>query len=70
MKIFFARTFAIALVLILSATGLWAAGAEEELDGSRRRQEVCDRPHHRQGGNRPGVWRDNNLRPKRRGGGS
>ena len=30
MKIFFARTFAVALVLILSATGLWAAGAEEE----------------------------------------
>ena len=30
MKIFFARTFAIALVLILSATGLWAAGADEE----------------------------------------
>ena len=30
MKIFFARTFAIALVLVLTATGLWAAGAEEE----------------------------------------
>ena len=30
MRIFFARTFAIALVLILSATGLWATGADEE----------------------------------------
>ena len=24
------RTFAVALVLVLTATGLWAAGAEEE----------------------------------------
>ena len=30
MKIFFAWTFAVALVLVLTATGLWAAGAEEE----------------------------------------
>ena len=30
MKIFFARTFAIALVLILTATGLWAGGGTEE----------------------------------------
>ncbi|MDE0024785.1 MAG: ABC transporter substrate-binding protein [Spirochaetaceae bacterium] len=30
MKIFFTRTFAVALVLVLTATGLWAAGAEEE----------------------------------------
>ena len=26
----FTRTFAVALVLVLTATGLWAAGAEEE----------------------------------------
>ena len=30
MKIFFARIFAVALVLVLTATGLWAAGADEE----------------------------------------
>ena len=29
MRIFFSRTFAIALVLVLTATGLWAGGAEE-----------------------------------------
>ena len=30
MKIFFARTFAFALVLAVTATGLWATGAEED----------------------------------------
>jgi len=30
MKMFLVRTFAVALVLVLTATGLWAAGAEEE----------------------------------------
>ena len=30
MKIFFARIFAIALVLVLTSTGLWAGGADEE----------------------------------------
>ena len=29
MKILFAKTFAVALVLALTATGLWAAGAVE-----------------------------------------
>ena len=29
MKIFFVRTFAIAMVLVLTATGLWAGGADE-----------------------------------------
>ena len=48
MKIFFARTFAIALVLILSATGLWATGSEEE-PAAAADKKVCDRPHHRQG---------------------
>ena len=38
--------------------------------GGRHRQEVCDRPHHRQGGGGATVRRDNNLRPKRRAGGS
>ena len=42
MKIFFARTFAIALVLILSATGLWAAGAEEEPAAAADKQYVTD----------------------------
>ena len=30
MKILFTRTFAVALVLVLTATGLWAGGADEE----------------------------------------
>ena len=42
MKIFFARTFAIALVLILSATGLWAAGAEEEPAAAADKKYVTD----------------------------
>ena len=42
MKIFFARTFAIALVLILSATGLWAAGAEEEPAAAAEKEMVTD----------------------------
>ena len=42
MKIFFARTFAIALVLILSATGLWAAGSEEEPAAAADKQYVTD----------------------------
>ena len=48
------RIFAVALVLVLTATGLWATGAA----GSRRRQAVRHRPHNRQGGDRAGVWRD------------
>ena len=55
-------TFAVALVLILTATGLWAAGAEEEPAARCSRQEVCDRPQHRQGGGGTPVRRDNNLR--------
>ena len=58
-------TFAIALVLVLTATGLWAAGRRRGA-GSRRRQEVCNRPRHRQGGVRARVRRDNNLRQSRR----
>ena len=42
MKIFFARTFAIALVLILSATGLWAAGSEEEPAAAADKKYVTD----------------------------
>ena len=42
MKIFFARTFAIALVLILSATGLWAAGAEEAPAAAADKKYVTD----------------------------
>ena len=44
MKIFFARTFAIALVLILSATGLWAAGAEEEAPAAAMEKEMVTDP--------------------------
>ena len=42
MKIFFARTFAITLVLILSATGLWAAGSEEEPAAAADKKYVTD----------------------------
>ena len=42
MKIFFARTFAIALVLIVTATGLWATGAEEEPAAAADKRYVTD----------------------------
>ena len=42
MKIFFTRTFAVALVLILTATGLWAAGAEEEPAAAADKKYVTD----------------------------
>ena len=43
MKIFFARTFAFALVLVMTATGLWAAGAEEEVPAAAAdKQYVTD----------------------------
>ena len=35
-------TFAVALVLILSATGLWAAGAEEEPAAAADKKYVTD----------------------------
>ena len=40
MKIFFARTFAIALVLILTATGLWAGGGTEEEPAAAMEKEM------------------------------
>ena len=40
MKIFFTRTFAVALVLILTATGLWAGGAEEEPTATAEKEMV------------------------------
>ena len=43
------RAFAVALVLVLTATGLWAAGAEEAA-GSRRREGNGARPDHRRDG--------------------
>ena len=42
MKIFFARTFAIALVLVLTATGLWAAGVDEEPAAAADKKYVTD----------------------------
>ena len=42
MKMFFARTFAVALVLVLTATGLWAAGAEEEPAATADKKYVTD----------------------------
>ena len=42
MKIFFSRTFAIGLVLVLTATGLWAAGAEEEPAAAADKEMVLD----------------------------
>ena len=42
MKILFTRTFAVALVLILSATGLWAAAAEEEPAAAADKMYVTD----------------------------
>ena len=42
MKNFLTITFAIALVLILSATGLWAAGAEEEPAAAADKKYVTD----------------------------
>ena len=42
MKIFLARTFAVAFVLILTATGLWAAGAEETPGAAADKKYVTD----------------------------
>ena len=42
MKIFFTRTFAVALVLVLTATGLWAAGAEEDTTAAGEKRYVTD----------------------------
>ena len=44
MKIFFARTFAIALVLVLTATGLWATGADEEEPAAAADREMVRDP--------------------------
>ena len=54
------RTFAVALVLVLTATGLWAAGAEEEAPAAAAAdKKLCDRSHHRRTGGGTRVWRDN-----------
>ena len=42
MKIFFGRTFAFALVLVMTAPGLWAAGAEEERAAAADKRYVTD----------------------------
>ena len=42
MKILITRTFAIALVLVMTATGLWAAGAEEEPAAAADKKYVTD----------------------------
>ena len=40
MKIFFSRTFAIALVLVLTATGLWAGGATDTEPAAAAEREI------------------------------
>ena len=40
MKILFGMTFAIALVLVLTATGLWAAGADEGSTAAAAEKEM------------------------------
>ena len=57
------RTFAVALVLVLTATGLWATGAEEAPAAAADKQYVTD-PSNRQGGDRTGVWRDTDYWPR------
>ncbi|MDE0447915.1 MAG: ABC transporter substrate-binding protein [Spirochaetaceae bacterium] len=42
MRILFRMTFAVALVLVLTATGLWAAGAEEEPAAAADKKYVTD----------------------------
>ena len=42
MKILFRMTFAIALVLVLTATGLWATGAEEDATAAADKKYVTD----------------------------
>ena len=42
MRILFGMTFAVALVLVLTATGLWADGAEEEPAAAADKQYVTD----------------------------
>ena len=42
MKIFFARILAVALVLVLIATGLWATGAEEDATAAADKKYVTD----------------------------
>ena len=42
MRILFRITFAVALVLVLTATGLWADGAEEEPAAAADKQYVTD----------------------------
>ena len=42
MKMLITRTFAVALVLALTATGLWAAGAEEEPAAAADKKYVTD----------------------------
>ena len=42
MKILFRMTFAVALVLVLTATGLWAGGAEEEPAAAADKKYVTD----------------------------
>ena len=42
MLIVHTRTFAVALVLILTATGLWASGADEEPASAAEKEMVLD----------------------------
>ena len=58
------RTFAVALVLVLTATGLWAAAAEEQPAAAMEKEMVLD-PTTGKMVTAPGVRRDHNLRQER-----
>ena len=44
MKLLFSRTFAVALVLVLTATGLWAGAATEEAPAAAADKEMVTDP--------------------------
>ena len=55
--VIFRKFLAVLFGLVLTATGLWASGAEEE-PAAAMEKEMGDRPHHRRDGDRAAVWRD------------
>ena len=55
-------TFAVALVLVVPATGLWAGGAGEA-PAAVAEKEMVTRPQHRGDGGGTAVWWDINLYP-------
>ena len=61
MKLFFSRAFAVAVVLVLTATGLGASPAGEEEPAATTEKEMVLDPSHRQDGERARVRRDLDL---------